>query len=623
MHEIDGYPPIADHALIGDGRGSALVGRDGAIQWMCVPRFDSPPVFCGLLDRDLGGHFILTPQGLRHSDQRYDQDTGIVITDLETDDGHAQLTDLFTLRAGARLHEDTRAGRGELLRHVRVRHGKIRLHMALHPRGGAGLRRFAGGWRLDWPIAPDLRLQLFASQPIEFPDTTMQLDNGDEFWVLLRWDTSGQRPKTIDPQQLIADTRQAWQHWANDIVYNGPQKQLVRRSAITLKLLDHFENGAIVAAPTSSLPEAIGGVRNWDYRHTWIRDAAFSVFALRRVGLTTEADSFLGWVLDAVERHERPRVLYDLDGNLPPPELIDPDLRGYRGSAPVRWGNAAADQTQHDVYGEILDCAFQWAARGGELDAHLWQVLQHLTENAVRLWRQPDHGIWEVRSPGRPFTYSAAMCQVALDRAARLSRRLNLPGPADRWAMQADQIVEQLLELAWDDNQQAITGYLGPAGGLDASVLALPLRRVLPADHPQMVATTRAITSKLDAGNGLLYRYLPNESPDGLPGGEGAFLLCSFWLADNLLGQGHIDQAADLYDRLCSRTNHVGLLAEQVDPVDGAFLGNFPQALSHVGLISTGVALARALGGAPPELSTGAWFDKDLPDRSRDPLGHP
>jgi GH15 family glucan-1,4-alpha-glucosidase len=258
----------------------------------------------------------------------------------------------------------------------------------------------------------------------------------------------------------------------------------------------------------------------------------------------------------------------------------------------VRWGNGAAEQLQHDVYGEILDCAYQWASRGGAIDEPLWARLQGLIEAARREWRRPDHGIWEVRTEGRLFTYSAALCQVALDRGARLAERFGLPGDIDGWRAEAERIRQAILAETWDAEVNSLTEHLG-GGGLDASLLALPLRRVIPADHPRMVATTAAIRERLGAGHGLLYRYLPDESPDGLPGHEGAFLLCSFWLVDNLAKQGQLDEAMDLFDALCARANPLGLLPEQIDPDSGAFLGNYPQAFSHVGLISSGINLAR------------------------------
>lgn len=326
-----------------------------------------------------------------------------------------------------------------------------------------------------------------------------------------------------------------------------------------------------------------------------MRDVAFSVFALRRIGLDSEAWAFLGWVLDAVERDGHPNVLYTLDGTQPEDEWEDHNLEGYRGSAPVRWGNGAASQHQHDVFGEILDCAYQWVARGGDIDENLWERLCELAEGARTEWRRPDHGIWEVRMPGRQFTYSAAMCHVALDRAAILSERLGYPGDAKGWRAEADRIRSAIIEEAWEENRQTFTEHIGDGGGLDASLLSLPMRRVIEATHPRMAATTAAVAERLGAGDGLIYRYLPDESPDGLEGHEGTFLLCSSWLVDNLTLQGKVDEALDLYESLCDRSGTLGLLPEQIDPPSGDFLGNYPQAFSHVGVIASGVTLARAM----------------------------
>ena len=349
-------------------------------------------------------------------------------------------------------------------------------------------------------------------------------------------------------------------------------------------------------------------MRNWDYRYTWIRDAAFTVFALRRIGFGTEADAFLGWVLDAFEQSRQPRIMYDLDGSPVPDEREDPELEGYRRSAPVRWGNGAADQRQHDVYGEILDCADQWARSGGQLEPPLWAALAQLADMAGDAWRQPDQGIWEVRSEGRVFTYSAAMCQVALDRAATIAERHGLPGPVPAWRAAAAKLRQTIMDQSWDEDAQTLSEHLDGGGSLDASLLALPLRRVLPADHPRMVATTAAVAERLSAGDGLLYRYLHHDSPDGIAGDEGAFVLCSFWLVDNLAMQGRFDEAGQLYASLCARASPLGLLPEQIDPSTGEFIGNFPQAFSHIGVIASGVTLARATGtgghasmaGAPP-----------------------
>jgi GH15 family glucan-1,4-alpha-glucosidase len=588
-----GYPAIEDHGLIGDGQTAALVARDGTVDWLCVPRFDAPPVFCSIVDAARGGRLVMAPEDLVESRQRYEPDSGVLTTELRGATGLVRLTDALALRRGADLAEDAGAARGELVRSAAVLDGRVRLVVDVQPRGDAEVTGCRDGLRLRLaPPAPELRL--WATQRLDGPRTVVELRSGDRFDLVLSWSGHARRPGG-DVPALLSHTLDAWRRWMRRVHYDGPGEPLVRRSAITLKLLDHFANGAIVAAPTSSLPEAIGGPRNWDYRYTWVRDAAFSVYALRRVGLGDEAWGFLGWVLDAIEGAGGPMVLYDLDGNQPPPERSDPHLEGYRRSAPVRWGNAAAGQRQHDAYGELVDCVYQWAAGGGTIDEALWRHVQGLANAAAAEWSQPDHGIWEVRTTGRVFTYSAAMCQVALDRAARLAERLGLPGDTDRWRTEANRIREAILHEAWDPEAQALTEHLG-RGGLDASLLALPLRRVVRADHPRMVATTEAVARRLGAGNGLLYRYLPDESPDGLPGHEGAFLLCSFWLVDNLAYQGRMDEALDLFESLCALAGPLGLLPEQIDPTSRAFLGNYPQAFSHVGLISSGINLAR-LGG--------------------------
>lgn len=594
IHRIDGYLPIEDYGLIGDGASAALVGRDGAVAWLCLPRFDSPPLFCSLLDHARGGAFRIVPDGLRESAQRYEPDSAVLVTEMRCAEGSLRIRDCCPLIAGADLSEDLSVTRRELLRSLTVTEGTVRVTVEMEPRGGAEAESRKGGLRIRCDAQPDLCLHLYSTIHLTGLRTAVTLKAGQSVHLLLNWRQSSSPAVAFDAERLCEDTIAVWRRWLAHLHYDGPQEPLVRRSAITIKLLDHFENGAIVAAPTSSLPELIGGTRNWDYRYAWVRDAAFSVYALHRIGLSHEAAGFLGWVLDAVERDGTPKVMYDLDGRMPPDEREDGDLEGYRRSGPVRWGNAAAAQHQHDVYGEILDCAYQWAAHHGAIPGPLWAQLRKLADAAAREWRTPDHGIWEVRTSGRPFTYSAAMCQVALDRAARMAERFSLPGPAATWHTTADEIRQAILKDAWDEKIPSFTEHLG-GGGLDASLLTLPLRRVVKADHPHMVATTRAVLERLGAGKGLLYRYLPEESPDGIAGHEGAFLLCSFWLVDNLAKQGRLDEALELYDSLCARAGALGLLPEEIDPSTGAFLGNYPQAFSHIGVISSGVNLARLL----------------------------
>ncbi len=590
----DGYLALEDMGLIGDGATSALVGMDGSVMWLCLPRFDSEPLFCGLLDTARGGCFTVAPDEVLEGRQRYEPDTALLVTELRSPTGLVAVTDALALRPGADLSDDMAAGRHELIRSAVVLDGSVQLRVELDPRGGAVAHRAAGGLSVEAWGRQDLDLHVRCNRPLGSLRTVHELHAGDRLDVVLSW-SGGHRHRRFSEQELLAATARSWRRWMEGFHYDGPEAALVRRSAVTLKLCDHWSNGSLVAAPTSSLPAPIGGVRNWDYRYTWIRDASFSVYALRRIGFENEAEAFLGWVLDTFEHGSVPKIMYSVAGGPVPDETVDAGLEGYRRSAPVRWGNGAADQRQHDVYGEILDCAYQWVRGGGRLDEPLWTRLASLADLAIDAWRQPDQGIWEVRSEGRVFTYSAGLCQVALDRAASLAEQLGRPGPISRWRRAAEDLRDIVLERSWDEDAQTLSEHIDGGGGLDASLLALPLRRVVPAAHPRMVATTAAVADRLSAGGGLLYRYLHEESPDGIPGDEGAFLLCSFWLVENLVGQGRLDDAAQLYASLCARASSVGLLPEQIDPTSGEFHGNFPQAFSHIGVIAGGVRLARML----------------------------
>ncbi|MGV9643914.1 glycoside hydrolase family 15 protein [Streptomyces sp. NPDC003514] len=592
----DGCLPLEDLGLIGDGTTAALVGADGSIPWLCLPRFDADPVLCGLLDHARGGHFTLVPEDLVEARQFYVPDTGVLITELRGPAGLVQITDALSLRSGADLTDDVPAGRGELVRSARVLDGHVRLRAELAPRGGARTRAVFSGLEVLPAGRPDLRLHLRSNRPLHGLRTVHDLRQGDRLDVVLSWGRF-HRHHRFDAEAMLRATTDAWHRWMSHLDYAGPEEQLVRRSAITLKLCDDWAHGSLVAAPTSSLPAPVGGVRNWDYRYAWIRDAAYAVFALRRIGFGGEADAFLGWVLDAFEDSGRPRIMYDLRGGPVPDEVVDAGLEGYRRSAPVRWGNGAADQRQHDVYGEILDCAHQWLRAGGDIQPALWASLAGLADTAEQAWRHPDQGIWEVRSEGRVFTYSAGLCQVALDRAARIGEQLGLPDRVTVWRDAAERLRQLVLD-SWDPGARTLSAHLDGGGALDASLLALPLREVVPAGDPRMTATTAAIAERLSAGGGLLYRYLHEESPDGLAGAEGAFVLCSFWLVDNLVAQGRIEEAEDLYASLCARASPLGLLSEQIDPTTGEFMGNFPQAFSHIGVIASGVNLARAGAGA-------------------------
>ena len=599
-----GQLPIEDHALIGDGSTCALIRRDGAVPWICLPQFDSEPFFASLLDAARGGEWSISPEGLHGGEQRYADDTAIVTTTLTGDGGVVEITDFMALRSGADLTEVAPASRGQFVRVARVVAGTVRLCVRFTPRNASRFGRMGGAYTVDSPDHPGLPLLLRSSHPLDHDgagtlSTTLTLRAGEVYESALVWSPDRQVNVGTSAHSLLERTAEAWRRWASRISYEGPQRQLVRRSAVTLKLLDHFSTGGIMAAATSSLPEWVGGERNWDYRYTWVRDAAFSTYALRRIGCNSEADAFLAWTLGCAERDGKPSIMYTLDGGQPPAERTDPTLSGWRDSAPVRWGNGAAGQTQHDVYGELLDVAYQWVRAGGRVDDHLWSTLVELTDSAASQWRSPDHGIWEVRAQGRPFTYSVGMCQVAVDRALRIAELTGRSRPADRWRRASDEIRDALLTKAWDADRGTFTEQLSEdgsdTGGLDGALLALPLRRIVEFTDPRMVATVEAVRRDLDAGDGLLYRYRPEVSSDGLDGEEGAFLLCSFWLVDNLTEQGRLEEAVALYDSLCGRANHVGLLSEQIDPRNGSFLGNFPQAFSHIGVIASGHRLSRAI----------------------------
>ncbi len=594
LEYADGYLPIEDYGLIGDSATAALVGRDGTVAWLCIPRFDKAPIFCSLLDRERGGAFRIDAGPVIGARHRYLGDSSILITELKVASGVLRITDLMPLRNDADLATKGLVTTGELLRCAEVVQGEVTFSAHVSIRGGLEAERESAEMRLGSKRYPDLDLKLEASRELDGAGGSWSLGKGESVSFCLRWN-GGSGASSVDaPVAAVTNTIDGWLDWMSAFDYNGPRSSLVRRSAITIKLLDNVQNGALIAAPTTSLPEQIGGERNWDYRYVWIRDASFAVYALRRLGFHHEAWQFLQWVLKQA-RQSNLNLMYTLDGETDIHEALDAELSGYRHSKPVRWGNGASSQTQHDMYGEVVDCAFQWATHGGMLSEQLWSVLRRFVDRAAAVWDQPDQGIWEVRTKGRVQTYSAGICQVALNRGVQLARKFGYEGDVERWDKTAKQISETILSQAWNEGGQYLAQGLGGHGHLDAAVLGLPIRRVIDANHPRMVATVKAINEQLSADNELIYRYMPEKSPDGLHGGEGAFFLCSFWMVDNLTLQGRLQEAMDRYDRLCGRANALGLLPEEIDPTSGRFLGNYPQAFSHLGLISSGFNLGRAI----------------------------
>jgi GH15 family glucan-1,4-alpha-glucosidase len=584
------YSPLRDYAIIGDGRTAALVSKDGSIDWWCLPNLDSPSIFAAILDADRGGRWTLRPPDVAQVQRRYTADTNVLETIFTTSTGRVKVTDALTL-----------GGHGltplrELARRVDGLDGRVGMRWRIEPRFGYGL----AATRID------------ARRP--FPTAT----SGNDAVAACAWDAgridvsdagfagefeirAGQRatiavvaaqgeplifPPRRDVEDRIDATAAFWRGWAGRLAYRGPWRDAVVRSALALKLLVFAPSGAIAAAPTTSLPEAIGGERNWDYRFSWIRDSAFTLESLMQLGCKGEATSFFWWFMHATRRTlPRLNVLYRLDGGTHVPERTLP-LSGYRASRPVRIGNGAADQLQLDAYGELVDAAYQYVQHGGQLGRETGRDLARLADFVCAQWRQPDSGIWEVRAAPRHHTQSKAMCWVALDRAKRLADAGQLRGRSDRWAREAAAIRAFIDERCWSDAKRSYAWYAG-AHELDASLLLLPIMRYAPPDSVRMRTTIDAIQRELRRGC-LLRRY---TGDDGIAGGEGAFVCCSFWLAEALAIAGRRPEAEHLMDDLIAVGNDVGLYAEEMDPASGAFLGNFPQALVHLALISAAMAM--------------------------------
>lgn len=598
------YRPIEDYALIGDGLTAALVSRDGAIDWACFPRFDAPSVFARLLDADDGGYWQIAPVDAFTVERAYLPDTAVVATRFTTATGAIELLDFMPPQQVAR------GGRGEhaIVRLVRGLHGSVEIATRLTPRFDYGRER--PWWMIQEGAGvraarEDEALTLFTDLPLRIVADVAEgrrvVASGEEVAFLLAY----RRPfSPLWPggmagtaRQLLDQTVAHWHEWIGRCTYTGPHAAMVRRSALTLKLLDYLPSGAIVAAPTTSLPEAIGGERNWDYRYAWVRDTAFALYALFGLGYREEAEAFLGWIV-AVSRRDplTLQVLYGIEGERQIAESILTHLRGYRDSRPVRIGNAAYDQRQLDIYGEVVDCAFLHFKHGGTVDPELWAFVRGIVDYVCAVWTEPDQGIWEVRSGPRHFVYSKAICWVALDRGVKLARRAGLPADVATWERIRDEIHAELLREGYNE---ALGSFTQTYGGteLDAAALALLLRKVLPAADPRMRSTVARVATDLREGD-FLHRYTTERVDDGVGGPEGAFLMCSFWLVDCLAEMGQIAEAEDLFARLLAHANDVGLYAEEIDPSSGEHRGNFPQAFTHIALINAALVLARAQGGA-------------------------
>jgi GH15 family glucan-1,4-alpha-glucosidase len=597
------YPPIAEHGVIGNLHTVALISTDGTVDWYCSPRFDSPSLFASLLDADRGGHFTLRPaDGEWQNKQLYFPDTNVLITRFLTPHGVGEVQDFMPvgeLMGG--MHRD------RLIRRVLSVRGQMRFELECAPRFDFGrerhrAERHAGGVLFE---SAGARVALETETPVEVRDgdvhASFELAAGQSATFILEhvrgnYDMHGHSEE--ETRYLFEHTVEYWRRWLSQSRYRGRWREIVHRSALTLKLLTYAPTGAIVAAPTTSLPEALGGERNWDYRYTWIRDAAFSLYSLLRLGFTEEATAFMEWLTDRLagmhlQESSPLQIMYGIDGRREIPEELLEHLEGYRGSAPVRIGNDAATQLQLDIYGELVDSIYLYDKYGTAIPHRSWDDLSHIVNWVCENWDQADEGIWETRGGRQDFTYSRLQCWVAVERTIRMATARGLPTDRARLETVRDQIYRQIHERGWNKKRAAFVQHYD-TDVLDASVLLMPLMKFIAPQDPRWLSTLDAISSEL-VSDSLVYRYNSDASPDGLAGREGTFSICTFWYVEALARAGHLDDARLIFEKMLTYANHLGLYAEEIGPT-GEQLGNFPQAFTHLALISAAVNLDRQLG---------------------------
>ena len=607
------YQPIENYGLIGNLRTAALVGMDGSLDWLCVPHFDSPSVFAAILDDRIGGRFrIAPPEDHLQPRQLYWPNTNILITRFLHKEGIGEIEDYMPVSGPQTLPVDL------VVRRVRAVLGQMPFHLECRPafdyaRAKHQTTICEQGARFD---GPGLSLGLASTVPLRQDGNGVVADfvlnEGERATFILRQvdpgSDSGECLGTDQAEQRFRETVTYWQRWLAKCTYQGRWREMVQRSALALKLMTFEPTGALIAAPTTSLPEDIGGHRNWDYRYTWLRDASFTLYALMRIGFTEEAAHFMEWLEarwrdDPADENGPLQLMYALDGRTELEEFELPHLEGYRGSKPVRIGNGAHNQLQLDIYGELMDSVYLFNKHGSPLGYDAWLDLRKLINWLCDNWARPDEGIWEVRGGRRNFVYSRMMCWVALDRGLRLAEKRSFPAERTRWLQVRDEIYEDVMQHGWDPDRKAFVQAYG-SSALDASNLIMPLVFFMAPNDPRMLSTIAAMRQPLSKGGlsagGLIYRYDVNETPDGLRGHEGTFNMCTFWLVEALTRAGRTDprmleEARLLFEEMLSYANHLGLYAEQTG-AHGEALGNFPQAFTHLALISAAFNLDRALG---------------------------
>ena len=601
LSENASYPPIDDYALIGDCRSAGLISREGSLDWLCLPRFDSPSIFAAVLDAENGGRFLVRPIGEFRTERRYLANTNVLETVFRTPTGACVLRDLMSVSSEVdkRIHLTPEH---EVLRELEGLEGEVEVELLYDPRPDYGRvrplleERGALGLRCE---VEGTSLTLRSEMPLELTDGNRRasgfarIRSGERKYLSLTY--SMEAPAVVPllgegARGRIERTVRWWQEWANRCTYEGPYRDSVVRSALALKLMTYAPSGALVAAPTTSLPEALGGVRNWDYRYCWLRDASFTLRALLTLGYREEAEAYIGWLLHATRlTWPELQVLYDVFGEAKLPERELPHLEGYAGSRPVRIGNDAQGQLQLDVYGEVINGAARFLDRGGRVDRDTSRMLDGLGRTVCKRWREPDEGIWEGRSGRFHNTHSKVLCWVALDRLIEMHEAGYLNVSVDLFRADREEIRKEIEAHGYNER---IGSYTRTFDGdeMDASLLTLPLYGYIEGAHPQMRSTCARIHEKL-ARDGLLYRY-ETGTDDGLPPGEGAFGICSFWAVECVARGGNIGAAARTFEQLLAYANAVGLFAEEIDPDTGAALGNFPQAFTHIGLINAALTLA-------------------------------